>query len=96
MKITTYIYQNQIIVSVKRVDRTYFVTLNTLNSLSARRADNPKLLARSWKLTQNTSNTDPNITIVSNLNNNKMHINHGKFIYKHILVAAYYSRFMAN
>ena len=71
---------------VKRVDRTYFVTLNTLNSLSARRADNPKLLARSWKLTQNTSNTDPNITIVSNLNNNKMHINHGKFIYKHTYI----------
>ena len=67
---------NQIIIYVKRVDRTYFVTLNTLNSLSARRADNPKLLARSWKLTQNTSNTDPNITIVSNLNNNNMQINH--------------------
>ena len=68
-------------IDINRVGRTYFVTLNTLKSLSARRADNPKLLARSWKLTQNTSNTDPNITIVSNLNNNKMHINHGKFIY---------------
>ena len=75
---------NQIIIyyiDIKRVDRTYFVTLNTLNSLSARRADNPKLLARSWKLTQNTSNTDPNITIVSNLDNNNMQINHGKYIY---------------
>jgi hypothetical protein len=44
---------------------SYFVTLKTLSSLRARRADSPKLPARSWKLTQNTSKTDPVMTIVS-------------------------------
>ena len=44
---------------------TYLVTLKTLRSLRALRADNPKLPARSWKLTQKTSKTEPVMTIVS-------------------------------
>ena len=45
---------------------SYFVTLNTLNNLRALNADNPKLPARLWKLTQKTSNTDPEMTTLSN------------------------------
>jgi hypothetical protein len=45
---------------------TYFVTLNTLSSLNALSADRPKLPALSWKLTQNTSKTEPVMTKESN------------------------------
>ena len=45
----------------------YFVTLNTRNNRRALSADNPNLFDLSWKFTQNTSNTDPKITMVSNL-----------------------------
>lgn len=45
---------------------SYFVTLKTLNNRKALKADRPKLPARSWKFTQNTSKTDPVMTIESN------------------------------
>lgn len=40
--------------------------MNTLSNLKALRAERPKLPARSWKLTQNTSKTEPVITMESN------------------------------
>ena len=44
---------------------THLVTLKTLSSLSALNAERPKEPALSWKLTQNTSKTEPVMTMTS-------------------------------
>ena len=47
--------------------KTYFVTLKTLRSRRALRPERPKDPALGLKLTQNTSQIDPNMTTQSNL-----------------------------
>ena len=65
---------------------TYLVTLNTLNNLRALSADNPNLFDLSWKFTQNTSNIDPRITMVSNL----------KYIKCLLLISSFYIKTTFN